>query len=283
METIQSHAFEAVAEEPASHVWAGRIRLHSAPGEQTDHLTEVGYFLVDARPETEEESPIQCFVRREFRSSRRAIAEAVRGGALAASLSPGAVTADVCLRFHWTTVETDREAAGERASAANVHDLGVIGGAAPVTAIAGAGLRPHVSYVPDTDERIPHEAQPIWRSTGPALFGKTIAALVFLAGVGLIALVIPHFVGVTGVERPPSAIPDLILGAALLVLALAFLVTERAWLMLLAGADLCMFAGGHYWINSSAGPLEIVTAVLGLLAGASAVLVRRAPRAAGSG
>jgi hypothetical protein len=277
METVQSHAFEAVAEEPAAYVWAGRIRLHSAPGEQTDHLTDVGYFLLDAQAETEGEPPIQCFVRREYRASRRAIAEAVRGGALSASLPRGAVTADVRLRFYWTTPETEREAA-----AADPLVMGVAGGAV-IAAESAAGLRPHVSYVPDTDERVPIEAQSLWRSSGPAVVGKTIAGLAFLAGVGLISLVIPHFVGVTGAERPPSAVPDLILGATLLVLALAFLVTERAWLMLLAGADLCMVAGGHYWISSSAGPLEIATAALGLLAGASAVLVRRAPRAAGSG
>jgi hypothetical protein len=277
METALSHEFEAVAAAPATHVWVGRIRLHSSPGEQTDHLTDVGYFLLDTHAETDGDPPIQCFVRREYRASRGAIAEAVRGGARDARVPHGAVTADVRLRFHWTTPESEREAA-----AADPHALGLTGGAV-LAAESAAGPRPHVSYVPDTDEHVPLDAQPVWRRAGSAVAGKILTGLVFVAGVALIAGAMPHFLGVTGVERPPSAIPDLALGGILLVLALAFLVTERAWLMLIAGADLCMFAGGHSWMSRGVGPMEVATAALGLLAGASAVLLRRASRPAKSG
>jgi hypothetical protein len=280
MEAVQTHEFEAVAEEPAFPVWAGRIRLHSAPGQAADHLTDVGYFLLDGGSETEGEPPIRCFVRREYRSSRRAIAEAVRGGALAASLPPGAVTADVRLRFYWTTPETDREAGGVGAPAA---DALAVGPAQATEPFRDAGTRLHVSYVPDTDERVPLEARSAWRAAGPAVMGKTLAGLVFVAGVALIAGAMPHFMGVTGTERPPSAIPDLVLGGALLVFALAFLVTERSWLMLLAGGVLCMFAGGHTLISATVGPMEIATALLGLLAGTAAVFLRRPPRLADAG
>ena len=60
----------------------------------------------------------------------------------------------------------------------------------------------------------------------------------------------------------------------LLVLSLAFLVTDKAGLMLVVGALLWMYAGGHYFMNGKAGPTEIVGAVLGLLAALCTVLGR---------
>jgi hypothetical protein len=75
--------------------------------------------------------------------------------------------------------------------------------------------------------------------------------------------------------RPANAVPDLAIGGMLLVLTLAFLVTEKGGLMLVVGALLWMFAGGHYFMNGKAGPVEVGAAVLGLMAALCSVLGRR--------
>jgi hypothetical protein len=276
LKTAYPHVFEVETEGPASRRLAGRIRVHSAPGEETDRLTEVGHFLLDAQPAEEEEPPIQCFVRTEYRSSRRAIEAAIREGAISVGAPAGTITADVRLRFYWTTPEIEREATPPPVAAASVTT-------SPVAAVAGRSASSAensaqriVSYVPDTDEVVPEDRKAEWRARGVTALVKSIAVLAFIAGVALVAMMSPHFLGAGDAElgRPANAVPDLAIGGMLVVLALAFLVTDKAGLMLVVGALLWMYAGGHYFMNGKAGPIEIGGAVLGLMAALCTVLGR---------
>src|SRR5438105_211473 len=136
MEATRPLLFDAVLESDASALCAGRIRFLSAPGLETDCLTEIGHFRVGARAAG---VAIDCFVGAEYRSSRRAIEEAIR--ALAARPSERGIPADASLRFFWMTPEPEREAAGPPALA-------------PLRPLPASTGPVSVSYIPDTDERI---------------------------------------------------------------------------------------------------------------------------------